>query len=66
MIDILSIVTIFLVSLFLAIKASKKELAIPDEVKNIKISRNEGKLSGVIIFLKEKIIHYSSRSSSSS
>ena len=56
---VISIITIFLISLFLAVNAVKSELSVPEEVKKIKIKKRK-KLFGVILFLKEKIIHYSS------
>lgn len=55
----ISLFTIFIVSLALAIKSSRKELSVPHEIAHLKIKRKK-KLSGVILFLKEKIIHYSS------
>ena len=58
-ITIISIITIFFISLFLAINSAKSELSVPEEVKKIKIKKRR-KLFGVILFLKEKIIHYSS------
>lgn len=63
MITILSIIFIFIISVILAIIESKKELAIPEEVENLKIKRRNS-LSGVILFLKDKIVHYSTHSSS--
>ena len=54
--------TILIVSLLLAIKDASAELSIPESVKKIKIKKKK-KLSGVIIFLRKKIIHYSSDSS---
>jgi len=62
MILLLAVIFIFIVSFILAIRAADKELSVPREVKNIKVKRKHG-ISGAIIFLKEKIIHYSSKSS---
>ncbi len=62
MIILFSIIVIFIISLILAIRAADKELSVPHEVRNIKIKKKQG-VSGVILFLKEKIIHYSSKSS---
>lgn len=59
----LIVFVLFIISLFLAIRASTHELSVPIEVKKIKISRKIG-ISGVILFLKEKIVHYSSSNSS--
>ena len=56
---IINVIIIFFVSLILAIYAAKSELSVPEEVKKIKIKKRK-KLFGVILFLKEKIIHYSS------
>lgn len=55
-----AIITIFVVSLILAVRSVDKEMAAPDEVKNLKINKRKKVKSGVILFLKEKIIHYSS------
>ena len=52
---------ILVVSFFWALKEVNKELSIPEKVKKIKIRKKKG-LSGTILFLKEKIIHYSSES----
>lgn len=56
---LISVIIILLISLLLAIGSARGELSVPEEVKKIKI-RKRKKLSGVILFLKEKIIHYSS------
>jgi len=61
MILAISIIIIFIISLVMAIRSAEHELSVPKEVKNIKIKKSEG-LSGVILFLKKKIIHYSSSS----
>ncbi|OGG02996.1 hypothetical protein A2W14_04450 [Candidatus Gottesmanbacteria bacterium RBG_16_37_8] len=53
---------ILIISFLLAVIESKKELNVPKRVLKIKIKK-ERKLSGVILFLKEKVIHYSSDSS---
>lgn len=60
MIFLLSVVTIFFTSLFLAVYGLKKEWSVPEEVKKIKINKKRRGLSGVILFLKEKIVHYTS------
>lgn len=54
---------IFLLSLILALRSAERELSIPESVKKIRI-RKRPKFSGVILFLKEKVIHHSSASSS--
>ncbi len=59
----LSIIIILIVSFFLALRSVNRELSVPEEVKNIKIERKLKGFSGVILFLKEKIIHYSTSSS---
>lgn len=58
-------IIIFLVSFFWAIKSVKKELTVPEEVARIKIPRSK-KWFGVVIFLKNRIVHYTSVSSSGS
>lgn len=61
--NILFIILIFIfVSIILAVRDAKEELSIPNSIKNIKIKRKKG-ISGAIVFLKEKISHYSSDSS---
>jgi len=52
------IVSILILSLILALR-SLKDLEPPKEVKNL--MRKNKNLSGVILFLKEKVRHYSSR-----
>lgn len=54
---------LFIISFILAVRAVGHELTAPDVVKKIKIKRRKKGLSGVILFLKEKIVHYSSDSS---
>lgn len=61
MILTISIIIIFIISLIMAIRSAEHELSVPKEVRSIKIKKPEG-LSGVILFLKKKIIHYSSSS----
>ncbi|MCJ7740383.1 hypothetical protein MUP32_03640 [Candidatus Microgenomates bacterium] len=64
MIIIVCLSVIFIVSLFWAIKDADRELGIPEEVKKIKIvKRDQNSFRGVILFLKKKIIHYSSDAS---
>lgn len=62
MIVAVSAVIIFIVSFLLAIREASKELRVPPDIEKIRIIKKKS-LSGVIIFLKEKIIHYSSHSS---
>lgn len=54
---VISIIIIFAVSFILALRSVRKELSIPEEVKHIRIKK---KLfaRGVILFLKEKVIHF--------
>jgi len=52
---------IFIISLVLALRSVDKELTVPEEIRKLKVSKKKG-LSGVILFLKEKIVHYSSTS----
>lgn len=59
---LLFIAVIFLVSFILAVRSAQNELEIPAQVKKIKIKKKKG-LSGVILFLQKKIIHYSSSDS---
>lgn len=59
---LLIIFILIFVSIVLAVRDAKEELAIPNSIKNIKIKQKKG-ISGTIVFLKEKISHYSSDSS---
>lgn len=62
---ILGLFVILLVSFYLAYR-SLSELTIPEEIlKKISEGKTIPKYWGVIIFLKGKIVHYSSSSSSS-
>ncbi len=65
MIILISGIVIFLISLLLAVRSVRKELSVPEEVKKIKIPRTP-KWFGTIILLKDKIVHYSSSTSTSS
>lgn len=56
------VIIILIISTILALKDVKSELSVPSAVANLKIKKKKG-LSGVIIFLKKKVIHYSSDSS---
>lgn len=58
----ISIFAILIISFLLALRSAEHELSTPKEVTNLRISKREG-ISGVILFLKEKIVHYSSNSS---
>lgn len=53
---------ILIISFILALKAVREELSVPHEVKKIKIKKSK-EWYGAILFLKKKIIHYSSKSS---
>ncbi|OIO12727.1 hypothetical protein COV53_04705 [Candidatus Gottesmanbacteria bacterium CG11_big_fil_rev_8_21_14_0_20_37_11] len=55
-------IIILIISFILALRSVNNELSTPPELKNLKIKKNK-KITGVIIFLKEKIVHYSSESS---
>lgn len=59
MVLIFSVIVLFVLSLLLAYRAMKAELSVPLEVKDLKIKRKEH-IQGVILFLRKKIIHYSS------
>jgi hypothetical protein len=59
---ILPLFIIFLISFLWAFISLNRELSVPDEVKDIKITKRK-KIFGVILFLKKKIIHYTSESS---
>lgn len=63
MIILISIIVIFIISFLMAIRSADHELSVPKEVSGLKIEKKK-KMNGVILFLKEKIIHYSSDSSS--
>ena len=62
MILIVAGLIIFVISFILALRAADSELSVPDEVRHLRVRPPE-KISGVILFLKKKIIHYSSDSS---
>lgn len=62
MIILVSAIILFLLSFFLALKSVGSEFSAPEEVRKLKVARKK-KVSGVILFLKKKIIHYSSSSS---
>lgn len=55
-------ILLFVIAFILALR-SMKDLNVPDEIKKMLRIR---KLKGTIVFLKDKITHYSSPSSSSS
>lgn len=55
-------VIIFIVSLLLAIRDVNRELSVPKSVSKLRIKKKKA-LSGVILFLRKKIIHYSAGSS---
>lgn len=54
-----SIIVIFIISFILAVRSSASEFLPPHEVKKIRI-RGKKRFFGVILFLKKKIIHYTS------
>lgn len=58
-----SILIILTISIILAVRSVEHELSIPKEVSDLKITKN-APLSGVILFLKKKIVHYTSSESS--
>ncbi len=62
MIILIGIVVIALLSVLLAVRSVENELSVPQEVTNLRIPRKKP-VSGVILFLKEKFVHYSSKSS---
>lgn len=53
---------ILLISFILAVGAVNTELSVPVDVRKLKIPKIRKKVSGVILFLKKKIVHYSSSS----
>ncbi len=58
---LISAVVLFIISAILAIRSVKKELSVPDEIKDMRVRRRIGHpFSGTIVFFKEKIVHYSS------
>lgn len=61
MIILISIVVIAIISVLLAYRSVEHELSVPREVAGLKISTRS--VSGVILFLKQKIVHYTSKSS---
>ncbi|MFH1827351.1 MAG: hypothetical protein ABH812_02910 [bacterium] len=56
----ITFITIAIISIFLAY-FSMRDMEIPNEVKRI---INKKRLNGTVLFLKKKIMHYSSSSSS--
>lgn len=58
----ISISMIAVISVILAIRSVEHELSPPKEVVGIKIAKHKP-VSGVILFLKKRIVHYSSNSS---
>lgn len=56
------IVAIVILSIILAVKSAGHELSVPHEVSSLKIEKKKTP-RGVILFLKKKIVHYSSKSS---
>lgn len=58
-----SIILISIISIILAIRSASFELSPPPEVSKLKISKKKS-FSGVILFLKKKIVHYYESSSS--
>lgn len=56
-----SLLLILIISVIFAIHAAGEELSVPAEVKKLKIPRKTS-VSGVILFLKKKIVHYTSSS----
>lgn len=63
MILAISVVVILIISVILAVSSCEKELSVPHEVASLKIKR-KSTVSGVILFLKKNIVHYSSSKSS--
>lgn len=63
MILAISVIVILLISFMLAALSAGKELSVPPEVAELKIKK-EKSVSGVILFFKKKIVHYSSSKSS--
>ncbi len=61
MIILISIILIVIISVLLAVRSAEHELSVPKEVIGLKISSKS--VSGVILFLKKKIVHYTSESS---
>lgn len=57
-----SLIVIFLISFIWALRSVNQELSVPKEIRSIKITPRK-KIRGVILFLKKKIIHYTSSSS---
>lgn len=64
MIVIGSAVVILVISFLLALRSVKHELSVPSEVTEMKGFRPNAKKGGVILFFKEKIVHYSSEEAS--
>lgn len=62
MILVVSVIVISVVSVVFAIASVEHELSVPKEIASLKIEKKKN-ISGVILFLKKKIVHYSSKSS---
>ncbi len=61
MIILFSIIVIAIISVLQAYRSVEHELSVPKEVASLKIPQKS--VSGVILFLKQKIVHYTSKSS---
>ena len=59
---IITFITLFIVS-FIAALRSMKDFSVPREVNTV---LNSKQLRGTIVFFKDKVMHYSSESSSAS
>lgn len=59
---VVSILSIAFISVILAFRSVEHELSVPKEITGIKITKFKP-VSGVILFFKKRIVHYSSDSS---
>lgn len=61
MIILISAIVLAIISVILAVRSVEHELSVPSEVVKLKIPRKT--VSGVILFFRRKIVHYTSKSS---
>lgn len=61
MITIISISVILIISFIMALRSVSHEMDVPKEIRNLRITKRKG-IGGVILFLRDKIVHYSSSS----
>lgn len=60
---IIAAVVILIISFVWALLTSGRETSVPEELKRIRVSAKKKKMSGVIIFLRDRVIHYHDKGS---